>query len=71
MRVTLIEVFVDDAGIVQHQVAVDQRRRLVIRIQFCQISGSRFVFRNINDFDINAFLGQHESDPVTVQGRLG
>ena len=60
MRETFVDIFVDDVGLVQDEVAFNQNRHLVVRIHDGKVFG--FVENiNIFDFKIHAFFVQHET----------
>src|SRR6185295_10044919 len=54
------EVFHDDARVVQHQVAIDERRRGVVRIQVEQILGI-LARVDVDDLDVDRLLGDHDA----------
>ena len=68
MRKPLIDVFVDDVGLIQHQLTLDQDRYLTIGVH------GRDVFRlieqiNVTDLEIHAFLKKHQA--ATLRKRAG
>ena len=66
MREALIQIFDDDARVVQHQVAVHQRRQTVVGIEVEQIL--RIASGNdIDDVDLDAFLRQHDARAMAVR----
>ena len=54
MRKALVEVFDDDARVVQHEIAVDQRGQRVVRIEVEQVFGKR-PGRDVDDLDLDVF----------------
>ena len=55
MGETFVNVFVDDIGLMQHQIALDQYGNLVIRIHDGEVFG--FVVNiDVFDFKIHAFF---------------
>ncbi|OQA30974.1 MAG: hypothetical protein BWY57_02577 [Betaproteobacteria bacterium ADurb.Bin341] len=60
MRETLVDIFVDDIRFEQNQIALNQNRYPVVRIDDCQVF--RFVEHvHVNDLEIHAFLVQHDT----------
>jgi hypothetical protein len=63
MREALVEVLDDDARVVQHQVAIDQRRHGVVRVQVEQILG-QVAALHVDRLDVNALLRQDDARAV-------
>src|SRR5690606_40929660 len=60
MREALVDVFIDDVRLVQHQIAFDQNRHLAIRIHGGDIF--RFIEEvDVTDFEIHAFFKQNKA----------
>ena len=56
----LVDVFVDDVGLVQNQIALHQHRHLVVGVHHRQVFG--FVeYVDIFDFKVHAFFVQHKT----------
>ena len=71
MRESLVKIFDNDTGVIQHQVPVYQRRDAVVGIEIQQILGKIFIV-DIDDIYIEALLGQHQPDAMTPRiGRRG
>ena len=67
MRETLVDVLVDDVGLVQHQVAIDQHRHAVVGIDHGDVF--RLVVEiDIDHLKIHAFFKEH--DPAAVAERV-
>ena len=59
-----VQVFHDHARVVQHEIAVDQGRRRVIRVQIEQVFGV-FARGHIDDLDLDGFFRDDDPRPVT------
>src|SRR3990167_3756981 len=63
MRETLIDVLIDDVRLVQDQVALDQNGHLTIGVHHTDVFGL-VVQVHIANFEVHAFLKQHETATV-------
>src|SRR5690606_21594595 len=68
MREALVEVLDDDARVVQHEIAVDERRHAVVRVQVEQVLGE-VTLLDVDDVDVDALLG--EDQPRAMTPRVG
>src|SRR5215472_3075020 len=68
MRKALVDVLVDDVGFVQHEVALDEHRHLVVRIHHGEVLGL-VVEVDVDDLKIHPFLVQH--DPAALTEGVG
>ena len=68
MREALVDVLVDDVRLVQHQVALDEHRHLVVRVHHRQVLGL-VVEVDVDDLEIHALLVQH--DAAALAERVG
>ena len=66
MRKALVEIFDDDARVIDHQLAIDQRRQLQFGVDVDQIFGDA-PRRDLYDFDVYAFLAQHDARAMAVR----
>ena len=64
MRKALVEVFDDDARVVEHEIAVHQRRHAVVRIEIEQVLG-KSPGLDAHDVDADALLREHDARAVT------
>ena len=60
MREPLVDVLVDDVRLVQHEVALDQHRNLVVRIHHRQVLGL-VVEVDVDDLEVHPLLVQHDA----------
>ena len=63
MRKTLVDVLVDDVGLVEDEIAFDQHRQPVVRIHHRNVLGL-VVQVDVDDLKIHALLIEHEPAPV-------
>ena len=70
MREPLVQVLDDDARVVEHQVAIDQCRQRVVRIQVEQVSHGRLTPEEFDRFvrDTTNFLA-YAGEPSQLQRR--
>jgi hypothetical protein len=68
VREALVDVLVDDVRLVQHEIALDQHRHLVVRIHHCQVLGL-VVEVDVDDLEVHALLVQH--DAAALRERVG
>ena len=64
VRKPLVEIFDDDARVVENEVAIDERRHAVVRIEVEEVFGQVAVI-DIDDIDVDALLGEHEPRAMT------
>ena len=69
MREALVDVLVDDVGLVQHQVALDQHRHLVVRIHHREVLGL-VVEVDVDDLEVHALLVQHDAAALAENGSV-
>ena len=60
MREALVDIFVDDIGLMEHQVAFDQHRHLIVGIHDRQIFWLVLQV-NVDDLEIHALFKQHDT----------
>jgi len=63
MRKALVNVLIDDVGLVQDQIALYQDRNLPVRVHHGDVFGL-VVEINVADFEIHALLKQHKPAAV-------
>ena len=68
MREALVDVLVDDVRLVQHEVALDQHRHLVVRIHHREVLGL-VVQVDVDDLEVHSLLVQH--DAAALAERVG
>jgi hypothetical protein len=68
MGKALVDVLVDDVGLVQDQVPLDQDRDLAVRIHDRDVLGL-VVEVDVPDLEIHAFFEQHEPATLTERAR--
>ena len=68
MRKTLVDVFVDDVGLIQDQIALDQDRHLAIRIHHIDVFWL-VVEVDIADFKVHAFFEQDKTAAMRKRTR--
>src|SRR5256885_927811 len=64
MREALVEIFDDDARVVQHQIPVHQRGHAVVGVEIEQVLRKAPGF-DAHDIDADAFFGQHDARAMT------
>ena len=62
----LVQILDDDARVVEHQIAIYQRRQAVIGVEVQQILGIA-TRHHIDDVDLDALFRQYDTCPVAVR----
>ena len=69
VREALVDVLVDDVGLVQHEVALDQHRHLVVRVHHGEVLGL-VVEVDVDDLEVHALLVQHDAAALAENGSV-